>query len=106
EPFRERVDAFGADTMQAARILVGALSELAPCVQICQNQLNGGDFPLGMHVDRNASAVVANRYGSIHVNGYFDVIAKPRQMLVDWVIQHLKNIVMQAALGGVPDVHA
>ena len=83
EPFRERVDAFGANTMQAARILVGALPELAPCVQICQNQLYGGHFPLGMHVYWNASAVVANRYGSIDMNGYFDVIAKSRQMLVD-----------------------
>ena len=36
---------------------------------------------------------------------YIDSTAKPRQMLVDGIIEHLKNAVMQPALVRVADVH-
>ena len=48
--------------MQAAGVdVVVALAELAAGVQRGQDQLEGRPLVLGMHVDRNAAAVVAAR---------------------------------------------
>ena len=39
------------------------------------------------------------------MNCHGDVLAESRQVLVDRVVKHLKDAVMQAALIGVADVH-
>ena len=61
EPIGECVDAFGADAVEAAGVLVGALAELAAGVEVGEHELDGGDAELRMHVDRNAAAVVGDR---------------------------------------------
>ena len=68
EPFREGVRAFRAHTVQAAGILVGALSKLSAGVQICQNQLNRRHFPFWMNIDGNAAAIVPHRNRAIDMN--------------------------------------
>ena len=60
EPVRESVDAFRADAVEAAGVLVGALAELAAGVEVGEHELDGGDAELRVHVDRNAAAVVRN----------------------------------------------
>ena len=60
EPVRESVDAFRADAVEAAGVLVGPLSELAAGVEVGEHELDGGDAELRVHVDRNAAAVVRN----------------------------------------------
>ena len=106
EPVGERVDAFGADAVQAAGIFVGALAELAARVQIGQDQLDRRHFPFRMNIDRNAAAVVAHGDRAIDVDGHVDLVAKSGQMFVDRVIENFENHVMQTALIRVADVHA
>ena len=60
EPFRKCIRAFCADTVQTAGIFVGALTEFAAGVQIGEDKLNRGHFPLRMNIDRNTAAVVAH----------------------------------------------
>ena len=45
EPVGKCVDAFGADAVEAAGILVGALAEFAAGMEVGQDQLDGGHFP-------------------------------------------------------------
>ncbi len=58
EPFRDGVDALGADTVQTAGDLVGALAELTAGVKIGKYQFQCRDVVLRVDIDRNASAVV------------------------------------------------
>ena len=106
EPVGKRVDAFGADAVQAAGIFVGALAEFSARVQIRQHQFDGGHLPLRMHVHRNAAAVVADGNRAVHVDRHLDLVAIAGQMFVNRVVEHLKHAVMQAALVRVADIHA
>ena len=106
EPVGQRVDAFRADAVQAAGVFVGALPEFAARVQVGQHQLDGGHLPFRMHVHRDAAAVVADGDRAIHVDGDFDFVAIAGQMLVNGVVQHLEDAVVQAALVRVADIHA
>ena len=55
----------------------------------------------------NAAAVVADGYGFVGVDDHLDPGAVTGQRLVDGVVDHLENHVMQAsAVIGVTDVHA
>src|SRR6266704_4354700 len=92
--------------MQTAGIFVRALAELPASVQIRQHQLNGGDFEFWMNIDWNSAAIIADGAGAIDVNSHFDVLTVASQMLVDRIVEHLKNAVVQPALIGVADVHA
>ena len=91
EPIGERVDAFGADAVQAAGIFVGALAEFSARVQIGQDQLHRRHFPFRMNVDRNAAAVIAHGDRTIDVHGHFDLVAKSGEMFVDRVIENFEN---------------
>ncbi len=58
-----------------------------------------------MHIDRDAAAVVLDRNAIVAQDDDIDLGAKSRQRLVDRVVDDLGDQVMQAALGGVADVH-
>ena len=106
EPVRKRVHALRAHAVQTAGILVGALAELAARVQVRQHQLDRRDLELRMDIHRNAAAVVPDGAGAIDMDRHIDPDAMPRQMLVDRVVQHLEDAVMQTPLIGRPDIHA
>ena len=106
EPIGKGVDALGADAVQAAGILVGALAEFAAGVQIGQHQFHRRHLPFRMHIHRDAAAIVADGDGAIDVDGDFDVLAIAGQMFVDGIVQHLEDAMVQAAFIGVADIHA
>ena len=105
EPGGEGVDALGADAVETARVLVGTLAELAAGVEVGQDEFEGRDLELGMDLDRDAAAVVADGDGSVGVNGHLDPRAVAGQMLVDGVVEHLEDAVVETALIGIADVH-
>ena len=91
--------------MKTAAEFVGSLTEFAAGVEVGQHELNGRNFPLRVHVDRNAAAIVADGTRAVGVDGHIDVRAETGQMFVDRVIEDFVNAVMQAAFIGVADVH-
>ena len=105
EPLGKCVDALRTDTVKTAAEFVGALSEFSAGVEVGQHQLNGRDLPFRMHVDRNATAVVADGARAVRMDGHVDVCAKSGQMLVDRVVEDLVNAMVQTALVGVADIH-
>ena len=58
-------------------------------------------------VDRNATAVVGDCYRFVGMDGDDYAVAMARQCLVDGVVDHLENHVVQTrAVIGITDVHA
>jgi hypothetical protein len=92
--------------MKPAGIFVDPLTKLASRMKIGQNQLDCGNLELGMEIDRNAAPVVANGERAIAMDRHVDLGAMACKMLVDRVVENLKNAMVQPALIGMADVHA
>ena len=99
------VDAGDADAVQTAGDLVGVLVEFAPRVQDGHDHLQGGLAFLGVHFRGDAPAVVAYGDAVVRVDDHPDGIAMAGQGLVDGVVDHLVDQVVQALDGNVADVH-
>ena len=106
EPIRKRVDALGADAVQATGIFICALAEFAAGVEIREDELDGGNLKFRMDVDRDAATVIADRHRAIDVNRHIDTIAKPGEMFVDGVVENFEDAVMQSAFVRIANVHS
>ncbi len=106
EPRRQRVDDRDADAVQAAGDLVAAAAELAAGVQHGEHDLDRGLALALDDVDRDAAAVVGDADAAVGEQRDLDPVAVPGQRLVDRVVDHLVDQVVQAALAGRADVHA
>src|SRR5699024_3065046 len=103
--FGQRVDDGDTDTVQTTRDGVRLVVELATGVQRGQDQLHCGSLLHGGDVDRDASAVVGHPYAAIGQQGHFDGVGVACHRLVDRVVDHLSDQVVQAPLSGGTDVH-
>ncbi len=107
EEIRQRIDHRHADPVQTAGDLVRGVIELPAGMQHGHDDLGGGDSLLGVEVYRNASAVVRDGHRLVGMDGDHNPIAVTRQRLIDGVIHHLENHVVQAAaVVGIADVHS
>jgi hypothetical protein len=92
---REGVHHRDADAMETAGDLVGVLVELAARVQLGHDDL-GRRAPLFLvQIDRNAAAVVLDGHRIVGVDDDVDDRAVARLGLVDGVVDHLEDHVMQ-----------
>ena len=92
--------------MQAARDLIGILVELPAGVELGHDDLGRRHALLFVDVGGNATAVVDHCHRAIGIKGHGDAIAKASQSLVDGVVHHLVDHMMQArAVVGVADIH-
>ena len=101
----QRVHAAHADAVQSARDLVAVRIELAAGVQLRHHHLRRRDAFLGVNVDRNAAAVVHDRDRIVDVNRYFNLGRMTSQRLVNGVVDHLVDQVVQPGFAGRTDVH-
>ena len=107
QPFGEESHHRDADPVQAAGHLVGVVVELSAGVQLGHDDFGRRASFLFVDVDRDAAAIVLDRHRIVRVNGDGDAIRIAGQGLVDGVIDHLVDHVMQAGgVIGVADVHA
>ncbi len=107
EVLGERVDDRDADAVEAAGDLVAAaVAELAAGVQDGQDDLEGG-LALLLHVrDGDAAAVVDDRDGVVRVDRDRHGVAVTGECLVDGVVDHLVDEMVQTADTRGADVHA
>ena len=106
EGFGQCVDARHTDAVQSAGDLVGVTVELSARVQDGHDDL-GGRTPLALvQPDGNAASVVGDRAGAVFVQLDEDGVAVPREGLVDRVVDHFPDAVVQTGGSGVADVHA
>jgi hypothetical protein len=59
-----------------------------------------------MGVDRNAAPVIFHRNGAVDVDRDIDPRAETGQVLVDGIVEHFENHVVQPAFVRVADIHA
>jgi len=92
--------------VQTARNLVAAVPKLAASVQGGHHHLQRRFFLLGVHIHRDAAAVVFHGDAAVGVNGHSNAVADARQGFVNRVIHHLVHQVVQGFLVGAAHIHA
>ena len=103
----QRVDDGHADAVEAAGDFVGVAVELTACVEDSHDHLGGGLPLLRVDIYGDTAAIVGDCDGFVRVDGDGDIGAEPGQSLIDGVIDHLKNHVVEAgAVIGIANVHA
>ena len=102
---RQRVDHGHAHAVQAAGYLVGAVVELAARVQGGHHHLGGGPSLGGVHVDRDAAAVVRDGDAVVLMDDDRDLLAVAGNRFVDRVVDDLVDEVVETLGTGGPDVH-
>ena len=111
EPFAERVDHRNADAVQAARnlvrVLVRRVLELPAGVQLGHDDFGSRNALFAVDARRDAAAIVLDRNRAVRVQLDQNLVAMPRQRLVDRIVRNLEHHVVQArSVVGVADVHA
>ena len=105
EPLRQGVDHRNTDAVQAAGDFIARLVELAAGVQLGERNLGGRDLLRGMLLNRDAAAVVGHRHRIVGVHDDADLGPVTGQVLVDAVVDHLVDQVVQSGDAGAADVH-
>jgi hypothetical protein len=106
QPLAQRIDHRDADAVESAGDLVAVFVELAPGVQHREGDLDCRLLLRGMHVHRNATAVVGHRNRVVGVDGDVDGVTMARECLVDRVVDNLVYQVVEPILAGGADIHA
>ena len=106
EPLGEGIDAGDAHPVEPPGKLVDRLVELSPCMEHGQGHLTGGLVLRGMHPHGDSPPIVGDGDGVVHMDGDLDVAAISGQCLVDGVVHHLVDELVQSVHIGVPDIHS
>ncbi len=110
-PFGEEVDDRDADAVETAGGLVGAFFELAAEFEDGHHAFERGHIAagffgkLGVALDGDAAAVVFDRDAAVDVDRDADRGGVAGHRFVDRVVDDFVDEVMEAALGGIADVH-
>ena len=91
--------------MQASRNFICFAIELSASVQNSEHHFRGGTLFGGVHIDRNAAAIVDYSYGIIGVNSDVNFIGVATHRFVNRVVDDFPNQVMQTHFAGGTDVH-
>ena len=107
QPFGQSIDDRHADAMKTAGNLVGVLVEFSTGVQLGHDHFGGRNALLGMNANRNSATIVSNRNRVVAVQNHADRIAITGQSLVNAVVDHFIDHMVQArAIIGIADIHA
>ncbi len=106
EPLREGIDDRHAHAVKPAGDLVARFVELAAGVELGHDHFQGAHFFDRVRVDRDAAAVVEHDDGVVLLERDVDLVAMAGQRLVDRVVHHFVDEVVQAVRAGRPDIHA
>jgi len=91
--------------VEAAGNLIGAGIELAAGVEAGHDHLHRGQVFARVQVHGNAPAVVFYGDAVIRMDGDLDFVAMPAHGLVDGVVHHFINQVVEAFGAGIADIH-
>ena len=91
--------------MQAAGHRVGLAAELPARVQGGHHHLKGRPLLHRVVVHRDAAAVVIHPDPAVGEQGDLDPVTEPGERLVDRVVHHLMDEMVQATFAGRADVH-
>ena len=92
--------------MEAAGDFVAAAAEFSAGVEVAHDDFEGFAFFDGVGADGDAAAVIGDGGGAVGVDVDPDVFGIAGHGFVDGVVDDFPDQVVQAAGGGVADVHA
>ena len=105
EPLGERIDDRDTDAVKTARDLVAVAAELAAGVELREHDRERGQALVLDHVDGDAGALVDNGDRVVGVNRDVDHVVSAGERLVDSVVDHFVDEVVQPARTRRSDVH-
>ena len=105
EPVGERVDHRHTDAVEAAGNFVSVAIKFSAGVQDGEDDFGGRTLFRGVHVDRNAAAVVDHGDGIVGVHGDVDFVGVTGHGFVDGIVHNFPHQVVQTHLAGGTDVH-
>jgi hypothetical protein len=105
EPLRQRVHDRDADPVQAAGDLVAVAAELAAGVELGQDDRQRREALLLDHLHGDARATVRDGDRVVRMEDDLDVVVPAGEGLVDGVVDHLVDEMMEPAGPGRADVH-
>ncbi len=105
EPFAQSIDHGYSHTMESTGNLVCTGIELAPCVQLGHDYLDGGNVFLFVEIHGDAASVVVHSDRVVLVYMNADMVAVACQSLVDTVVHHFVNEMMKPLGRDIADVH-
>jgi len=105
-PLGEEIDHGHPHAVQSAGGLIGSLLEFAPELQHAHHTLQRGEPQVGMVFHRDAAPVVLHGDRAVVVDGHIDLGSITGHHLVDGIVHHFVNQVVQAARTGIGNVHA
>src|SRR5690606_30998333 len=91
---RQRIHARNTDAMETARHLIGILVELAAGMKRRHHVFQCRAFLFWMLLNGNAAAVVDDGYGPVLIDDDLDMVAIPREGLIDRVVDDFVNEVV------------
>ena len=104
-PVGKRVDARNANAVQTAGNLVVRAVELSAGVQNGKHHFDRGFTLRRVHINRDASPVVAHGKRTVLVDDNINHRAMPGKSLVNRVVHHLIHEMMVSAFAGIADIH-
>ena len=103
---RKKIHAGNSDAVQPSGDLVSVGVKLSAGVQFRHHHF-GGRLSLFLHfIDRDPAAVIDYRDRIVQMDRDFDGVAISSQCLIDRVVHHFIDQVMQAQLAGRADIHS
>ena len=103
--FGQRVDHRNPDTVEAAGNFIGAGIEFAAGVQAGHDHFHRRQIFAFVQIHGNAPAVVFYGDAVVRMDDDLDFVAMPAHGLVDGVVHHLVDQVVQAFRAGIADIH-
>ena len=101
----EGIDAAHADPVQTPGDLVAVLVEFSAGTNLGHHDLQGTDAFLLVDADRNAPAVVVDGHPIAGRDGHADGVTVSGKGLVNRVVDHLVDQVVQSPCAHISDVH-
>ena len=104
-PLTQGVHDGNTNAVQTTRNLVATSSKLAASVQHREHGFQGAFARAGMHIRRDAAAVITDKRGAVFSENNRDLVAMPSQGLIHGIVHHLVNEMVEATRPCCTDVH-
>ena len=107
KPFGQGIDNRNANPVQSTRNLVGIIIKFTAGMQLRHDHFGCRNALFSVNIDRNAAAIVSDRYRPVLVQLHLDNITMPGKRLINRIIDNLIDHVMQpGTIIRVADIHA
>ena len=103
--FRKGINDGEADSVKSSGNLVGLIVKLTSGMEFGHHHFDRRSILFLMKIDRNAPSIITDGHAVVDMDDDLDLLAIPRQSLIDAVIDQFMNQVMKAFRPGISNIH-